>query len=93
MSQSVDRNSPTFLYILHSQSIDQFYIGITHDVDQRLYYHNNGNKGWTKRGRPWRLVFTQMFPGESSAKKAEKVVKNQKSKEFINKLIKNQYKL
>ena len=41
-----------FLYILFSEKIDQYYIGISQDPHTRLHFHNTSNKGWTRRGRP-----------------------------------------
>ncbi len=34
-----------FLYILYSESLDQYYIGISNDPARRLNYHNTGPKG------------------------------------------------
>ena len=49
------------LYILYSQSLDIYYKGISHHPELRLKYHNSSSKGWTKRGRPWILVFCKYF--------------------------------
>ncbi|NQT34235.1 GIY-YIG nuclease family protein, partial [bacterium] len=43
-----------YLYILFSDKIERFYIGVSHNPEKRLRYHNLFPKGWTKRGRPWR---------------------------------------
>jgi putative endonuclease len=29
-----------FLYILHSETIDRYYIGVSYDPEQRLRFHN-----------------------------------------------------
>ncbi|MCP3683831.1 MAG: hypothetical protein GY861_14190 [bacterium] len=43
----------------------------------RLRYHNQGKKGWTKRGIPWRIVFQQEFQDKKMAMDKAKIRKNQ----------------
>jgi len=76
-----------WLYILHSASIDRYYVGISHDPKQRLHYHNTAKTGWTKRGRPWRLVFKQKIGTKEAALRIERFVKAQKSQQFIQRII------
>ena len=80
-----------YLYVLYSERISKYYIGISRDPEKRLSYHNSANKGWTRRGRPWKLVYIQGFIDEKSAHKAEKFVKSQKSKKFIEKVVSGKY--
>ena len=82
-----------YIYILYSKSIDQYYVGISHDPETRLYYHNLGKKGWTKKGIPWELVFKKEFNDKNIAVQKEKFIKSQKSIEFIKKIISGEYKL
>ncbi len=80
-----------FLYILYSGTIDQYYVGISHNPEMRISYHNSSNKGWTKRGRPWELVFLKIFPNRVKAQKWENWIKKQRSRILIKKIIKNQF--
>ena len=80
-----------FLYILYSKRIDKYYIGRSENPQQRLISHNNYPKGWTKRGIPWRLVFTKEFPDKKSADFWERFIKVQKSKQLIEKIINNEF--
>ena len=82
-----------YLYILYSEKIDQFYVGVSHDPKLRLKYHNLGKKGWTKRGVPWIIVFTKQYQDESSAMKKERFIKSQKSQLFIKKIVNGEYTL
>lgn len=50
-----------FLYILQSISSDKFYTGISKEPSLRLIYHNNLEKGFTARYRPWEIVFSHEF--------------------------------
>ena len=76
-----------WLYILYSKNLDRYYIGISQNPDQRLSFHNHSPKGWTKRGRPWVEVFRHPFPNRSEAQRAERFIKRQKSRAFIQRVI------
>jgi len=76
-----------FLYILKSDSSDKFYTGISNNPQNRLYYHNSIETGFTARYRPWKVVFTKEFPDKTSAHSAELKVKSWKSKIMIEHLI------
>jgi putative endonuclease len=82
-----ESNMNYFLYIIYSESIDQFYIGISSNPDARLLSHNISNKGWTKRGRPWKLAFKKEFENKAIAQKWERFVKNQKRRDVIKLII------
>ena len=81
-----------FLYILYSESIDRYYTGISHDPEMRLHYHNNSDKGWTHRGRPWKLVFTNEFENKSDALKWERKLKRIKKRFIIELIVKGEFK-
>ena len=76
-----------FLYILKSLSADKFYVGISANPELRLSYHNSFEKGFTSRYRPWKIVFTKMFPSKKEALAAEKKIKSWKSSKMIFKVI------
>ncbi|NEN25053.1 GIY-YIG nuclease family protein [Cryomorpha ignava] len=44
------------VYILYSNSIQQFYAGSSADFDNRLIRHNAGRSKSTKKGIPWHVV-------------------------------------
>ncbi|MCK4893016.1 MAG: GIY-YIG nuclease family protein [Calditrichia bacterium] len=80
-----------YLYILYSPTIDQYYIGISHDPPKRLLYHNSSPKGWTKRGRPWKIVFSKRSQNKREAQKWERKIKAQKRKDIISLIIENKF--
>ena len=80
------------LYILYSESIDRYYVGISSDPAIRLEYHNTFYKGWTKRGRPWKLVFTKEFASKLQAHQWEVWLKKQKSRSVIDAIINKTFK-
>jgi putative endonuclease len=76
------------LYILYSTKINKYYIGYSSNPDRRLGEHNSSeNKNWTQRGQPWELKVTISYETESVAKKAERRLKNLKSRKVIEQVI------
>ena len=79
-----------FVYILYSESIRKYYIGCSSEPEKRLEFHNSPlNKIWSKRGQPWVLKRTFLFPDKTAALQAEKTIKRMKSKVFIEKIVEN----
>ncbi len=76
------------LYIIYSEGFDKYYVGISKDAYTRLKYHNAGEKNtYTRKYRPWELVALFEADTQGAAVKAERLIKKQKSKIFIKKLI------
>ena len=77
-----------YLYILRSQQKETYYIGCSENPERRCHFHNNDSKkGHTLRYRPWKIVYTHEFNAIEEALKAEKIVKNWKSKKMTRYLI------
>jgi putative endonuclease len=79
-----------FVYILHSQSVDKFYVGHSPDPSKRLSEHNSytNQSKFTAKYQPWTLVaqiLVSQIRGE--AMKVERYIKKQKSKAFIKEII------
>jgi putative endonuclease len=78
-----------YVYVLYSDSLDKYYLGSTADVERRTAQHNSLAHGFTKTGRPWRLVHVENFATKPEALKREKYLKRMKSHRFIGELIQN----
>ena len=76
-----------YVYILYSDSIDRYYVGVTENLQWRLERHNEGWGRYTKRGIPWRIVYTETFENKSDALIREREIKRKKSREYIERLI------
>jgi len=76
------------VYILYSEIIDRYYIGVTDDIEWRLERHNQGWGRYTKRGIPWKVVYLEEFDSKSAALSREREIKNRKSRKYIENLIK-----
>ena len=76
-----------FVYILYSNKIDKYYIGSTDNIPGRLRRHNQGNKSFTSTGKPWMLVYKEVFNTKTEALKRESQLKKWKNRERIESLI------
>ena len=74
-------------YIIYSQSLDKYYIGLTADLQQRLIKHLANHKGFTGKVNDWVIVYQETFDSNTEAYKRERVIKNWKSRKMIEKLI------
>ena len=77
------------VYILFSSKVDQYYVGHTQNIDDRLSRHNSGRSLSTKKGKPWNLVYTETFETRSEAMLREKAIKKMKSRTYLEQLIQN----
>ncbi len=78
-----------YIYILYSHTKDRYYVGYTHDLELRLNRHNDGWSRSTKNGIPWEIVYYEKYDTKSKAMKRENFIKRQKSRKYIEELIKN----
>jgi putative endonuclease len=58
---------PFYVYILFSESLQQYYTGSTQELSKRLNDHNNGWSKHTSKGAPWILVYSEEFAIRSEA--------------------------
>jgi len=72
-----------FVYILHSEIFDRFYIGQTNNLTLRLKQHNAGYVHSTKPYRPWYLFYFHKVETRSESLKLERSLKNMKSRKRL----------
>lgn len=64
------------VYVLKSERNGQQYVGSTgKDLAERLRRHNNGDCSYTKKHRPWKVVYSETYRKRSDAVKRERVFK------------------
>ena len=76
-----------YVYIIYSATLDQYYVGHTENLDDRIFRHNNSGSKATKKASDWKLVYTEEFENRSEAIKRELEIKRRKSKKYIESLI------
>ena len=77
-----------FLYILRSIKNNSYYIGITQNLESRLYKHNSGQVFSTKYNKPWIVIHKEYYETRSEAFGREKYLKSLKSRKALEKIIK-----
>jgi putative endonuclease len=71
------------VYVLYSIRHDKIYIGFTGNLINRIYWHNNDYKGYTKNFRPWNVAHVEFFNTKSQAIKREKQLKAGQGRKWI----------
>ena len=80
---------PAYTYILYSEKLNKYYVGSTTDITPRLEDHNRGKEKFTKTGCPWVIVYTEIFTELLDARRREASIKKQKSRKYIEALIRS----
>lgn len=66
-----------YVYILANKKSGTLYIGLTNDLERRMFEHKNGVvSGFTKRYGLKRLIYFEQFQYVNDAIKREKQLKN-----------------
>ena len=83
-----------YVYILYSPNLNRFYIGETHDLDQRLLWHRSQFflHAYTKIASDWELFLAFKVADISTARKMEAFIKAKKSAKFIRDLKSSPFK-
>ena len=76
-----------FVYIIYSEKLDKYYLGSTDNIEGRIRRHNQGNKAFTSKGKPWVLVYKEEFDIKTEAIKREFQLKKWKNRERLESLI------
>ena len=76
------------VYILYSSKVDRYYVGHTNNIERRITEHNRKKGKYTDRGIPWEIVYTEQYTTKQEAEKREKEIKAEKSRVYIEALIK-----
>ena len=76
-------------YILYSEKIDKYYVGVTEDLSLRLERHNMGWGKFTRKGIPWKIVYYEEHGSKTEAIKREREIKKKKSRKYIEEIIRN----
>ena len=72
-----------FTYILESLKNGRFYIGQSQNLQKRLDAHNKGYSMYTKKYRPWTLVWYKSFDSRTEAYQLEQKLKAFKSRQKL----------
>ena len=77
-----------YVYVLASHNKNKFvtYVGYTNNLNKRLKLHNKGKGAKFTRGRQWKIIYTEKYTEEKTARVREYYIKkNRKFRNFIKK--------
>lgn len=72
-----------FVYILKSIEYDKTYVGMTNNLERRLSEHNAGKSIYTRKFKPWKLVYKEEVLDRKSAREKEKYYKTSAGRKKI----------
>ena len=79
-----------YVYVLHSDSTDKYYVGCCADMEVRLKQHNTGRNTSTRSGLPWVIKKVEEYPTLILARKRETFIKKMKSRKFTEMVIRGE---
>lgn len=68
---------------------DRHYIGYTTDIKKRIKNHNQGIVISTKKFKPWKLIYAELYLDEKDAKGRERFLKSGSGWKFLKKQLKH----
>lgn len=79
-----------FVYILKSLINDSAYVGTTsQEVGLRLDEHNCGNNKWTRKYKPYKLIYYESFYCKKDAWPREKFLKSGVGNKLVKLIVNN----
>ena len=81
------RFMPFYIYILYSSHLDQYYIGHTENVADRIFRHTNSGSKSTKKASDWEIKYTEEFHSRQEAMQREVEIKKKKSRKYLEWLV------
>ena len=76
-----------YVYVLKSLVDKRYYIGITKNLENRIFKHNAGGVSSTKHRKPFELKYSEEFENYNLARIREKEIKSYKGGNSFKKLI------
>ena len=71
------------VYVIKSQINNKLYIGYSENFNQRLKEHNAGKVRSTKAYKPYYLIYSEIYPDKTMARKREIYLKSGIGREFL----------
>lgn len=74
-----------YTYILLSQVSNKTYAGRTDNLEKRLKEHSDGKETFSRRHRPWKVLYSERFLSEVESAKREKYFKSAAGRRWMKK--------
>jgi putative endonuclease len=76
-----------YVYILQSLKTNEYYIGQTKNLEERLRRHNNGWEKYTKTKLPLKFIYSETYKTRKESVNRERKLKSYKSGNALKKLL------
>lgn len=76
-------NEMYYVYVIRSLSSSYWYTGVTNDLRKRFSQHQTAVTGWTKRHRPYELIYYEACRNMNDATTREKYLKTGTGKRYL----------
>ena len=78
-----------YVYVLLSEKDNNFYIGFTENIEQRLEEHSAGKNISTKLRRPFKLLYYEAHTSKFDALRRERYFKTSKGNTTLKQILKD----
>lgn len=72
-----------YTYVLRSLKNKSLYTGYTNDLKKRVFEHNNGESGYTRKYLPYKLIYYEACLEEKDARSRERYLKSGLGKRYL----------
>ena len=72
-----------YTYVLKSKNYDKWYTGSTNDLRKRLKLHNDGKSNYTKKYKPYEIIYYEACINEQDARSRELYLKTGMGKRYL----------
>ena len=72
-----------YTYVLKSKNYDKWYTGSTNDLRKRLKLHNDGKSNYTKKYKPYEIIYYEACINEQDARSREVYLKTGMGKRYL----------
>lgn len=76
-----------WIYILKSVKYEKTYVGLTNDLQRRLYEHNSGKSIYTSKFKPLEILYSEELQDLKFARNREKYYKSAAGRRRIKKIL------
>ena len=76
-------NKMFYVYVIKSLTGDYWYTGVTNDLRKRFSQHQKDSGGWSKRHRPYELIYYEACRSINDAAAREKYLKTGMGKRYL----------
>ena len=78
-----------YVYVLKSEHHKKSYVGHTDNLARRLKEHNEGKANYSRRYRPWKIIYTEKYNSLNEAIIKEKYYKNHSGRKELKRIFNN----